>query len=225
MQATCLIWAFARLDSQEKWVAVVVASSPEPIPAKVVVDRLGPTSGHITVQRAIKRLLRDQVIAVVRGLLQIADPRSWPAHRVNADDLVRLEQLVGSICGDDQTAMVATPKEHPTIALAHETARRRAEKNFPTPKLHQAPVDDTPLDLDLGWLDEPDVLPEDPVATISKPKPITDHLTASSHTGHVCSSCENAKRCLATPGDTFQGWAQSHLNSCRWAKAATRADK
>jgi hypothetical protein len=123
--------AVARFDKPEKFVAILLMASRSPIPATAVVNRLGPSVGHTAVSRAIKRLVRDKVVAAIeRGQLEIVDPRSWPPHRVTDADLSTLFSLVGPTHDDQPVATPAAHEKpvHPAIAAARAVALRKAKE-------------------------------------------------------------------------------------------------
>jgi hypothetical protein len=128
----------------------------------------------------------------------------------NPSELQRLDQLVGLACGDNQAAMPVKPTELTAIALANEVARRRVAGIDQGPKRHQAVEDDG----DLSWLDDPDPA-EKLISPSSKPKPAIDY--PPSRMDDACTSCESARKVLATPGAPFKDWARQHLFNCKWA--------
>jgi hypothetical protein len=208
MKATCFVLAISRFDPPERWIVILLMSRPAPIPAKDVLERLGPTSGHVVVRRALRRLTRDQVVTSVdRGLLQINDPWAWPAHRVQPEHLGQLEQLVGPTRGNDRGDVSDKQDVHAAI----KSARHRAGYHKSLPKLHQAD-DDDPGDWD--WLDGPVAEPDSVVAikptTVNHPTPTTRVEDKYSN----CESCANAIQLLSSPLTGFREWAHRHLQSC-----------
>jgi hypothetical protein len=92
--SSCLgtVLSFARLDSRERPVAVLLSAGP--LPEKTIVERLGPIQDAVKTARAIVRLLRDGMIAAVRGLLRLTPWSVWPPNRLKPEDAQKLEQLV-----------------------------------------------------------------------------------------------------------------------------------
>jgi hypothetical protein len=220
MWITCLVWAIARLDGQERWVIVVVASSEQPIPERWVLDRLAPDLGRTAVRRAIKRLVRDRMLAMASGLLQIARPENWAPGRITGDDLVRLEKLLGNhACGEERSAELAEPTKKDAIAQAREAARRRTAEKVFAPKVYQEEDDDS---IDSSWLDveaAPQAWPEDQVMSSSKPKPasvpaIPPHGDLGGNASATCESCDHARTLLSSEHAGYRDWAKQHLASC-----------
>jgi hypothetical protein len=206
------VLAIARFDKPEKFVALLLMASRSPIPATAVVNRLGPSVGHTAVSRAIKRLVRDKVVAAIeRGQLEIVDPRSWPPHRVTDADLSTLFSLVGPTHNDQPVETPAAPEKpvHPAIAAAREAARRKREASkVPAPKLHQVVEDE----VDTSWLDG-DGIPDE-----SKLKPATSCPLAddgdTTPTETKCATCANALDLLSSPLPGLAMWAKQHLSTC-----------
>ena len=203
-QITYFVLAIARFDQPEKWIVILLMASQDPVPESAVVNRLGPSAGHTAVKRAIRRLVRDQVVAAIqRGYLQVVDPRSWPEHRLTGTDLVTLEQLVGHV-HDVPAVSADQPKlEHKAIALAREAARSHMAKTMST----QQKIHEVQLDVDL--------------APPPRTNPATSRpaISTANYVGEKCPSCVNARKVLATPGDPFHDWAWRHLEVCGTAKA------
>jgi hypothetical protein len=130
MQASCFVFAISRFDQPETWIVVLLAASESPLQSKAVVDRLGPASGRTAIERAIRRLMRDQVVLeTMRDHLRLADPHSWPSHRVSREDLLRLDLLTRPTHDDQPVATPAAHEKpvHPAIAAARAVALRKAK--------------------------------------------------------------------------------------------------
>jgi hypothetical protein len=214
MPATSFVFAvvaLARFDSMERWVIIILlASSPEPVPEKVVLGRLGPIEGHVTIRRAIKRLMRDRVIDAASDRLRVSDPARWPAHRLDADDLARLEDLVRPTHDDRSAASPDGQKAvHPAVLAAKEAARRKREvSQVPAPKLHQVTEDDD----DASWLDG-NGMPDESQPKTATSCPLADDGDTTP-TEMKCATCANALGLLASPLPGLAMWAKQHLSTC-----------
>ena len=87
-----IVLSFAKLDGLERPVAVLLSAGP--LPEKTIVERLGQIQDAVKTTRAVVRLLRDGMIAAVRGLLSLTPWSVWPPNRLKPEDAQKLEQLI-----------------------------------------------------------------------------------------------------------------------------------
>jgi hypothetical protein len=142
-QSLCAL-SLARLDGFERWVAISLAGNS--LPEKAIIDRLGLDSAKV--KRAIARLKKDGLVAVVRDLFSLTSPASWPGHRIKSDQLHRLERLFkeSRVDTSEQSVpenqvtiqAVAAPK---TVADIHADLREHAT-SVPSSRSHSEAVDE-----------------------------------------------------------------------------------
>ena len=103
----------ARPDSRERLVTAVLL--PGPLPERAIVQKLKSDQDESKTRRAIKRLIRDSLVAVANGLLSIvAQWWTWHPHRLDPKHARQLERSRASTGQqDDNSAAVVDDRVVP----------------------------------------------------------------------------------------------------------------
>jgi hypothetical protein len=120
---------FARLDSRERLVAAVLL--PGPLSEMAIVQKLRSDQEESKTRRAIKRLVRDSLIAVAQGLLSLTKWWTWPPHRLDPKHAQQLDPSGASTGPQDGNSPAVVddrvvPAADPPMGTGPQSAWRRS---------------------------------------------------------------------------------------------------